>query len=40
MGRQATIWFRRQTGWYMTTVAGVQHKLVGPRPMPGGHFTG
>jgi hypothetical protein len=28
VGRQATMWFRRQTGWYMTTIGGVQHKLA------------
>lgn len=27
MPRKPTIWLRRQTGWYMTTVNGEQHKL-------------
>src|SRR3954452_21906781 len=27
MARHAKIWFRKATGWYMTTVNGKQHKL-------------
>lgn len=27
MPRPPSIWFRKQTGWYMTKIGGVQHKL-------------
>lgn len=27
MAKSPTVWFRKQTGWYMTTVDGTQHKL-------------
>ncbi len=32
MSRPATIWFRASTGWYMTTVNAVQHKLAKTEP--------
>lgn len=32
MSRPPTIWFREQTGWYMTTIRGTQHKLARTEP--------